>query len=185
MLRGNTFFLYLIFLYCVHACWVASVVSNTLWPWAVACQAPLTMGFSRQKYGSGLPCSPPGGTHPIPGIKPMSLVSPVLTGGFFTDSASWEAHWFSVRGQFHYPGDTSPYLEIALTVRIWSGEYCFWYLVYRHQATDAVQHPMVHWKVSPIKNYSIPNFSSAKVETPCSVAQNPHAVLNKVNVRML
>ena len=125
------------------------------------------------------------GTLPNPGIKPMSLVSPALTGGFFTDSASWEAHWFSVRGQFHYPGDTSPYLEIALTIRIWSGEYCFWYLVYRRQATDAVQHPTVHWKVSPIKNYLIPNFSSAKVETPCSVAQNPHAVLNKVNVRTL
>lgn len=58
-----------------------------------------------------------------------------------------------------------------------SGEYCFWYLVYRRQATDAVQCPEVHWKVSPIKNYSSPNFSSAKVETPCSVAQSPHVEL--------
>ena len=29
-------------------------------PWTVACQAPLSMGFSRQEYWSGLPHSPPG-----------------------------------------------------------------------------------------------------------------------------
>ena len=29
-------------------------------PWTVACQAPLSMGFSRQEYWSGLPCLPPG-----------------------------------------------------------------------------------------------------------------------------
>ena len=35
--------------------------------------APLSMGFSRQEYWSGLPCPPPGNLpHPDPGIKPMS-----------------------------------------------------------------------------------------------------------------
>ena len=29
---------------------------------------------------------------PDPGIEPMSLMSPALTGRFFTTSASWEAH---------------------------------------------------------------------------------------------
>ena len=29
-------------------------------PWSVALQAPLSMGFSRQEYWSGLPCPPPG-----------------------------------------------------------------------------------------------------------------------------
>ena len=29
-------------------------------PWTVACQAPLSMGFSMQGYWSGLPCPPPG-----------------------------------------------------------------------------------------------------------------------------
>ena len=29
-------------------------------PWTVARQAPLSMGFSRQEYWSGLPCPPPG-----------------------------------------------------------------------------------------------------------------------------
>ena len=49
------------------------------------------MGFSRQEYWSGLPCPPPG-SLPNPGIEPTSLVSPVLSGGFFTASATWEAH---------------------------------------------------------------------------------------------
>ena len=32
-------------------------------PWTVACQAPLSMGFSRQEYWSGLPFSSPGNQH--------------------------------------------------------------------------------------------------------------------------
>ena len=40
-------------------------------------QAPLSMGFSRQKYWSGLPCPPPGDL-PDPGIEPMSLMSSCL-----------------------------------------------------------------------------------------------------------
>ena len=40
-------------------------------PWTVARQAPLSMGFSRQEYWSGLPCPPPGDL-PNPGIKPRS-----------------------------------------------------------------------------------------------------------------
>ena len=36
--------------------------------WTVACQAPLSMGFSRQEYSSGLPCPPPGDL-PDPGIE--------------------------------------------------------------------------------------------------------------------
>ena len=37
----------------------------------VACQAPLSMGFSRSEYCSGLPCPSPG-YLPNPGIKPRS-----------------------------------------------------------------------------------------------------------------
>ena len=59
-------------------------------PWTVAHQAPLSMGFSRQEYCSGLPCPPPGDL-PDPGIKPKSLTSPALAGGFFTTSVNWEA----------------------------------------------------------------------------------------------
>ena len=60
--------------------------------WTVACQAPLSMGFSRQEYWSGLPCPPPGDLLD-PGIKPMSSMCLVLAGKFFTTSATWEAHY--------------------------------------------------------------------------------------------
>ena len=52
-------------------------------PWTVPCQAPLSMGFSRQEYWSGWPFPPPGDL-PNPGIGLVSLVSPALAGGFFT-----------------------------------------------------------------------------------------------------
>ena len=42
--------------------------------WTTACKAPLSMGFSRQEYWSGLPCPSPGDL-PDPGIEPMSLIS--------------------------------------------------------------------------------------------------------------
>ena len=46
-------------------------------PWTVAHQAPLSMGFSRQEYWSGLPFPPPG-DPPDPEIKPTSPGSPAL-----------------------------------------------------------------------------------------------------------
>ena len=49
-------------------------------PWTVACQAPLSMGFSRQEYWSGLPFPSPGDL-PDPEIEPTA---PALAGGFFT-----------------------------------------------------------------------------------------------------
>ena len=58
--------------------------------WTVALQAPLSMGFSRQEYWSGLPCRPPGDL-PNPGIEPMSLTSSALAGRFFNSSATWKA----------------------------------------------------------------------------------------------
>ena len=50
----------------------------------------LSMGFSRQEYRTGSPYPPPGDL-PNPGIKPVSLMSPALAGGFFTTSITWEA----------------------------------------------------------------------------------------------
>ena len=57
--------------------------------WTVACQVPLSMGFSRQKYWSGLPCLPPGDLPDL-GIEPTSLMSPELTGRLLTTSTTWE-----------------------------------------------------------------------------------------------
>ena len=56
----------------------------------IACQAPLSMVFSRQEYWSDLPFPPPGDL-PNQGIEPASLMSPALAGGFFTTSTTWEA----------------------------------------------------------------------------------------------
>ena len=56
-------------------------------PWTVAHQAPLSMGFSRHKYWSGLPCSPPG-DPPNPEMEPKSLSSPALAGGLFPTSTT-------------------------------------------------------------------------------------------------
>ena len=52
-----------------------SRVRLSVTPKTVAHQAPLSMGFSRREYWSGLPCPPPGDL-PDSGIKLASLVSP-------------------------------------------------------------------------------------------------------------
>ena len=74
---------------CVLNCF--SRVQLCVIPWTVACQAPLSMGFSRQEYWSGLLCLPPGDL-PDPGTEPASLTSPALADKLFTTSATWEAH---------------------------------------------------------------------------------------------
>ena len=68
--------------YLLHACLVASVVSDSVTLWTVGCQAPLSMGFSRQEYWSGLPFIPPGDLR-HPETEPVSLAFPALAGGFF------------------------------------------------------------------------------------------------------
>ena len=55
--------------------------------WTVAHQAPLSMGFSRQEFWSGLPFPPPGDL-PDPGIKPTPPASPALADRFFTTEPS-------------------------------------------------------------------------------------------------
>ena len=50
---------------------VAKSCSTLVTPWTVACQAPLSKGFFRQEYFSGLPFPSPGDL-PDSGIEPMS-----------------------------------------------------------------------------------------------------------------
>ena len=64
---------------CVCAC-SFSCVRFFVTLWTVASQGPLSMGFSRQEYWSGLPFPSPGDL-PDPGIKPASSA---LASGFFT-----------------------------------------------------------------------------------------------------
>ena len=71
----------------MHAVSHLSRVQLCVTPWTVAIQAPLSTGFSRQEHWSVFPCPPPGDLHD-PAIKPASLTSPALAGGFFTTESS-------------------------------------------------------------------------------------------------
>ena len=77
---------------CIKCCMLShfSGVQLFVSPWTVACQAPLSIEFSRQEHWSGLPFSFPGDL-PNTGIEARSLVSPALAVGFFTISDTWEA----------------------------------------------------------------------------------------------
>ena len=59
-----------------------SVPQSFAAPWTVACQAPLSILFSRLEYWSGY-LFPSPGDLPHPGIKPKSPASPALAGRFF------------------------------------------------------------------------------------------------------
>ena len=76
-----------------------SVMSNSLRPWTIAHQLPLSMGLSRQGYWSGLPF-PTSGDFPDPGIEPASPVSPALQ----TDSlpGNYDLRFYS---DFEFPRD--------------------------------------------------------------------------------
>ena len=81
-----------------------SVVSDSLQPlWTVAHQAPMSVEFFRQEYWSGLLFPTPGDLLD-PGIKPASLVSPALAGGFFTTSATWKGRVCFIAIQEENPG---------------------------------------------------------------------------------
>ena len=70
-------------------------------PWTVARQVPLSMGFSRQEYWSGVPLPAPG-ELPDPGMEPTPLESQdASAGGFFTTGATWEARvvWITIKEQ--------------------------------------------------------------------------------------
>ena len=60
-------------------------------PWTVAYQVPPSIGLSRQEYWSGLPV-PSSGELLDPGVEAASLTSPMLAGGIFTTSVTWEVH---------------------------------------------------------------------------------------------
>ena len=68
---------------CVCVCSVTKSCLTLVTPWTAAHQAPLSMGFPKHEYGSGLP-SPSPEDLPDPGFKPTSPVSPALACGFFT-----------------------------------------------------------------------------------------------------
>ena len=79
-------------------------------PWTEAHQAPLSMGFSRQEYWSGLPFPPPG-NRLNPGIEPRS---PALIGEIRYHRATREALLSYVLPSFaleHSPAAAGDYME--------------------------------------------------------------------------
>ena len=61
--------------------------------WTIACQAPLSIGFSRQRYWSGLAFLSPAHLH-HPGIKPTSPVSPALQADFLPAEQLGESNFY-------------------------------------------------------------------------------------------
>ena len=71
----------------------AKSLQSCLTLWTVALQAPLSIGFSRQEYWSGMPCPPPGDLIDQ-GIKPAF---PTLAGRYFTTVPPGKPNWGLVR----------------------------------------------------------------------------------------
>ena len=87
-------FLVHIYIYNDNVCCAVLSHFSHVWlfvtPWTIAHQAPLSRGCSRQEYWNGLTCPTPR-DFPYPRIKPASLISLALVGGFFTTCATCEA----------------------------------------------------------------------------------------------
>ena len=75
-------------------------------PWTVACQAPLSKGFSRQEYWGELPFPSPGDL-PNPGTEPASA------GGFFI-TASCTMSWTSIHSSSGTLWDLIPWIYLSL-----------------------------------------------------------------------
>ena len=65
-------------------------------PWTVAHQAPLSMGFHRQEYWSGLPCPPPGNLPDPGGRTHVSYIS-CIGRQILHHLATWEASLIYLR----------------------------------------------------------------------------------------
>ena len=77
--------------------------------WTVACQAPLSMGFSKQEYGVG--CHALLRDSSQPRDRTASLTSPALAGGFFTTSATCKAPLMNTPAQCPVEHVTQTYWE--------------------------------------------------------------------------
>ena len=89
---------------------VAQSCSTLCDPMDCSLSGSSSMGFSRQEYWNGLPCPPPGDL-PNPGIKPVSLTSPTLAGGFFAAGANDKPRQH-IKKQSHRFADVGPYSQI-------------------------------------------------------------------------
>ena len=94
MIPRNTHFIFISESMCVHMLSCFSCVRLFATAWTVACQVLLSIGFSRQEYWSGLPCSSPGDL-PNPRTEPTSAMCPL--------------HWHAGSLPLVLPGKPSKY----------------------------------------------------------------------------
>ena len=85
-------------------------------PMAIACQAPLSVGFSKHEHWNGLPC-PSLGEHPDRAIKPASLRCPALAGMIFTTSTTWEAPRPSFEGNHQIRSGPPRIISLQINVK--------------------------------------------------------------------
>ena len=112
-------------------------------PMAVACQAPLSMGFSRQGYWSELHFP---GDLPDPKIKVTSLKSPALSGGFFTTSATFKiekASWSSKKdiGRPFVIGSGSKHLAVSFISCVIDKLFSYCYILDSHLQNGVIKKP--------------------------------------------
>ena len=94
--------------------------------WTVACQVPLSIGFSRQEYWSRLPFPSPGDL-PDPGIERASHASPALSGGFFTTVPPGTPHvWRAITNNSRENEEAGPKQEGCSAVDVPGGESKVW-----------------------------------------------------------
>ena len=123
--------LYICLYVCVCFCVCVQSLSHVqlfVTPWIAAHQVPLSMGFSRQEYWSGLPFPPPGELLD-PGIEPVSSVSPVLQADFLPLS-----HWITTKWKIHQEMGIPDYF-ICLLRNLYAGQ----------DATVRTRHGTMDW----------------------------------------
>ena len=103
--------------------------------WTIPHQSPLSTGFCRQEYLSGLPFPSPGDL-PVPGIEPVSFASPALAGGIFYTYLALH-QWFPTRG------DPAPKGHLMMSGNICSRDDWGALGIQRWWAGDAALHPTV------------------------------------------
>ena len=82
--------------------------------WTVAHQAPLSMGFSRWEYWTGLPCPPPGDLLD-PRVEPTSAFISYIAGIFFIHRATWEGlliNYAPIKQKLYLKNKVSPWTPL-------------------------------------------------------------------------
>ena len=109
--------------------------------WTVAPQVPLSIGFSRQEYWTGLPCPPPGNL-PDPGIETTSPVESLLL-----------SHW----------GSTYTSISMLISISVQSCSYVWLFATPWTAAHQPSPIPEAYSNLCPLSQWCLPTISSSVV----------------------